>query len=209
MGIKDSAELAWQDWQAAPGSTGPKTTGPLGAVLRRVRRGREGSLAARAGDGVVAFRHQVDELVVDGVASRRSSRCPAPSRTPTSPAGRFCRCWAACGQGRPRRLWRCSQDRRSGAGKFARTGIFGWVAQNTGRTCRGSSLSGPCRGTPVRIDSHRQQRCPLLGGVRAAPRHLGVADHQRDHLDSLSDKPPVREFAPNTPYATLSPTHAV
>jgi len=28
MGIKDSAELAWQDWQAAPGSTGPKTTGP-------------------------------------------------------------------------------------------------------------------------------------------------------------------------------------
>jgi len=28
MGIADYAGLAWQDWQAAPGSTGPKTTGP-------------------------------------------------------------------------------------------------------------------------------------------------------------------------------------
>jgi len=78
-----------------------------------------------------------------------------------------------------------------------------------GRTRTGHPCQARVEVHPVRIDSQRQQRCPLLGGVRAEPRHLGVADHQRDHLDSLSDKPPVRESAPNTPYATLSPTHAV
>lgn len=38
--------------------------------------------------------------------------------------------------------------------------------------------SGRVEMHPVRIDSQSQQRCPLLLGVRAAPRDPGVADQQ-------------------------------
>jgi hypothetical protein len=54
----------------------------------------------------------------------------------------------------------------------------------------------------VWVDAEPEQLGTLAVGVRPEPRHSGIADHQRGHSGSVSDEPPARECAPDTPCGT-------
>ena len=167
MGIKDSVDLAWQDWQGSAGfdrlDDEDHWGAPVGPRLRRLRRRREALLAARAGHAVLPGR-RAGPSAATGRRRATATRCPASTSSGAPAPGCWRRSCGASASTSPAGGW------RSGTA----TGSTSWSPP----AARSRACAAPCshrttaeRGRPTNRDERRRVRADRPGGRR----------HQRWH----------------------------